>query len=160
MKLIQSLLILTLATGFLASGIMTASAEQGSINDQHCTTSTPCQKICGNHVCAPGEVYSPVLSQTKTQNTTIPSVPVVPQESISHNKTIGNSTLQNLPSTPLFPSKILSPRAQEKSGVNPTDVKCVQGFSLVLNFADSRPACIKSEDLTKFIVRSWGKTVT
>lgn len=77
---------------------MTASAEQGSINDQHCTTSNPCQKICGDHVCAPGEVYPPQLSNnTKIQNATA-SVSAVTEMPMSQNTTNENNTLQNMPS--------------------------------------------------------------
>jgi len=107
MKLIQSLLILTLTTGFLASGIMTASALQGSTNDQPCTTSTPCKKICGNHVCAPGEVYPPLLSNTKIQNTTV-MVGGGPGYPMSQNTTNGNNTLQNMS----------SPQTQMTSGIS------------------------------------------
>jgi hypothetical protein len=97
MKLIQLLLILTLTTSFLANGIMTVSAEQGSINDQHCTTSAPCQKICGNHICAPGEVYPPIPNNAKIQNSTA-TVPTVTETPMSQNTTSENNTLQNMPS--------------------------------------------------------------
>jgi hypothetical protein len=97
MKLIQLSLILTLTTGFLASGIMTAWAIQGSIQDQHCTTSNPCQKICGNHVCAPGEVYTPLSNNTKIQNAT--TATMMPQMPMSQNTTSENNTLQNMPSS-------------------------------------------------------------
>ena len=107
MKLIQLLLVLTLITSFLASGIMTASALQGSTNDQPCTTSTPCQKICGNHVCAPGEVYPPLLNNTKIQNTTV-IVGGGPGYSVSQNTTNGNNTLQNMS----------SPQAQMTAGIS------------------------------------------
>jgi hypothetical protein len=84
-----------LTTSFLANGIITVSAEQGSINDQHCTTSNPCQKICGNHVCAPGEVYLPLSNNTKIQNVT--TVSIIPQMPMSQNTTSENNTLQNMP---------------------------------------------------------------
>ena len=90
MKLIQLLLILSLTTSFLVNGIMTASA----IQDQHCTTSSTCQKICGNHVCAAGEVYPPISSNTKMQNTT--TVSIVPQMPMFQNATNENNTLQNM----------------------------------------------------------------
>jgi hypothetical protein len=107
MKLIQSLLILTLTTSFLANGIMTASAEQGSINDQHCTTSTPCQKICGNHVCALGEVYPPIPNNTKIQNSTA-TVSTVTEMPMYQNTTSENNTLQNTS----------SPQTQMTSGIS------------------------------------------
>lgn len=97
MKFIQLLLILTLTIGFLAGGIMTAWAIQGAIQDQHCTTSNPCQKICGDHVCAAGEVYPPLSNNTKIQNTTI-AASITPQMPMSQN-TSENNTLQNMSSS-------------------------------------------------------------
>jgi hypothetical protein len=63
---------------------MTASAQQGSIHDQPCTTSTPCQRICGDHVCTPSEVY-PSVNNTKMQATAI--VTPVPQMPMYQNTT-------------------------------------------------------------------------
>ena len=97
MMLIQLLLILTLTTSFLANGIMTIFAEQGSTNDQHCTTSTHCQKICGNHVCAQGEVYPPIPNNTKIQNSTT-AVSTMTEMPMYQNTTSENNTLQNIPS--------------------------------------------------------------
>ena len=97
MKLIQLLLILTFTTSFLANGNITVFADQGSINDQHCTTSTPCQKICGNHICAPGEVYPPIPNNTKIQNSTT-AVSSVTEMPISQNTTSENNTLENMSS--------------------------------------------------------------
>jgi putative hemolysin len=53
---------------FLVYDTLSASAQQlGS--DQPCSSSYPCQKICGNHVCGPGEVPgAPQTNQTATQN--------------------------------------------------------------------------------------------
>jgi hypothetical protein len=107
MKLIQLLLILTLTTSFLASGILTATAELGSTNGQHCTTSNPCKNICGNHVCAPGEVYPPLSNNTKIQNATA-IVSAVTKMPMSQNTTSENNTLQNIP----------SPQAQMTSGIS------------------------------------------
>jgi len=76
---------------FLVNGIMTASA----IQDQHCTTSSPCQKICGDHVCAPGEVYPSISNNTKIQNST--TVSIVPQMPMYQNTTSKNNTFQNMP---------------------------------------------------------------
>ncbi len=162
---------------------MTISAQQAP-NDQHCTASNPCVRICGNHVCAPGEVYPAASNQTKTQNSTT-SGSSVPQKTMSQNATSGNNTLQNatyssipivpknmsqsttgnntvqnLQSTLPTPPKILSPRAQMASGIEPSHVKCEQGYGLILNLFDSRPACIKSDDITKFLSRGWGHIVT
>lgn len=46
-------------------GAVTVSAQQLG-TDQHCSSSYPCQRICGNHVCAPGEVPGAPQSANKT----------------------------------------------------------------------------------------------
>jgi putative hemolysin len=68
---------LVIATIFLGYGAITASAQQlGS--DQPCSTSYPCAKICGDHICGPGEIpnQSTPTNQTMTHgaNATTPSV--------------------------------------------------------------------------------------
>ena len=107
MKLARLLLILIMVTGFLVNGIMTASAEQGSLNNQHCTTSNPCQKICGDHVCAPGEVYPSVSNNTRIQNSSA-TISVMPQIPMSQNTTSENNALQNTPSNDQMMSGISS----------------------------------------------------
>jgi putative hemolysin len=62
-------LTLVIATIFLGYGAITASAQQlGS--DQPCSASYPCAKICGDHICAAGEIpnESPHANQTMTQS--------------------------------------------------------------------------------------------
>jgi hypothetical protein len=80
-----------------------------------------------------------------------------------NSSTSGNMSMTNnqtsIPSTPP-PTKTLSPLAQVASGILPNHVKCGQGYGLILNLFDSRPACIKSEDMTNFISRGWGHAVT
>jgi hypothetical protein len=49
-----------------------------------------------------------------------------------------------------------SPEQQIKLGIPPNAVSCPSGYSLVINSFDSRPACISSSDITKFIARGWG----
>lgn len=61
MKQILLLLVLVLVTSFLVSGMITASAQ--SAVTKNCTASRPCFNICGDHVCAPGE-----LAQMKAQS--------------------------------------------------------------------------------------------
>jgi len=56
-------------------------------------------------------------------------------------------------------TKILSPRAQIVAGTAPSHVKCSQGYGLVLNTFNSRPACIKSEHIAKFLSMGWGHLV-
>jgi hypothetical protein len=60
-------------------GAIAASAQQlGS--DQPCSASYPCAKICGNHICAPGEMSneSPKTTQTMTQNANATSKSSIP----------------------------------------------------------------------------------
>lgn len=72
----QSLLLLSLVavTSFLVPS-MTASAQ--SVTYHHCTASNPCVDICGDHVCAPGELAQMTTKSTQatTSNTTTSSTP-------------------------------------------------------------------------------------
>lgn len=63
----------------------------------------------------------------------------------------GNVTnyMKVIPPTP-------SPEQQVKLGIPPNAVSCPSGYGLVINSFDSRPACISSSDITKFIARGWG----
>jgi len=62
-KLNPVIISLVLAVGTL--GYATDASAQNP-----CSASYPCQKICGNHVCAPGEVYAPQGNTTVTTGTT------------------------------------------------------------------------------------------
>jgi hypothetical protein len=46
--------------------IMTASA-QSVLPGRHCTSSQPCVQVCGDHVCAPGELAQMKMQSTQTQ---------------------------------------------------------------------------------------------
>ena len=184
MKLIQLLLILTLATSFLVGGIMTASAIQGTTNDQHCTTSNPCQKICGNHVCAPGEIYPPLSNNTKIQNVT--TVSTIPQMPMSQNTTSENNTLQNIPQTQMMTgissiydihgTRMISdskmclagvdrcvmikmlhapPLKQMNVGIGSLDVSCKTDFQLVLKTTNNLPACVSPPTANELVKRGW-----
>lgn len=50
----------------------------------------------------------------------------------------------------------LSPLKQFKSGIPAGKVVCKQGFQLILKKENNSPACIKPEDVLKFLARSWG----
>ena len=172
---------MTLTTGFLASGIMTASA----IQDQHCTASNPCQKICGNHVCAPGEIYPPLSNNTKIQNTTI--VSTTPQMPMSQNIN-KNNTLQNMSSSQtqmmtgissiydkngtrmVSDSKMClagvdtcvtikmlhaPPLKQMNVGIGALDVSCKADFQLVLKTTNNLPACVSSSTANELVKRGW-----
>lgn len=175
---------MTLTTSFLANGIITVSAEQGSTNDQHCTTSTPCQKICGNHVCASGEVYPPIPNSVKIQNSTA-TVTEIPMR---QNTTSENNTLQNTPSSQtqmttgissiydlngtrmVSDSKMclagvdtcvmvkmlhLPPIKQMHVGIGALDVSCKADFQLVLKTINNLPACVSPSTANELVKRGW-----
>ena len=98
--------------------------------------------------------------ENSTSKNATTSVSTPPEQVIPQDTAVVNATQQNHPSNATNASKILSPRAQVASGIAPTDVKCDQGFSLVLNSFNSRPACIKSEDVANFVARGWGLAPT
>ncbi|MFZ1077446.1 MAG: hypothetical protein WAN47_08485 [Nitrosotalea sp.] len=58
------------------------------------------------------------------------------------------------------PQSAKSPEQQIISGVAPTNVSCPSGYGLVLNSFDSRPACISSSDISKFVARGWGHLIS
>lgn len=69
---------------------MTASAQ--STITRHCTASRPCFNICGDHVCAPGELaqLKAQSSQTRNNNTgTSPTTPSTPMMTPSTGVIVG-----------------------------------------------------------------------
>ncbi len=42
-----------------ATHLLGSSEAKASLTGLHCTASMPCHLICGNHMCAPGEVPTP-----------------------------------------------------------------------------------------------------
>lgn len=50
----------------------------------------------------------------------------------------------------------MSPLKQFKSGIAANDVKCVQGFQLVIKSEDNSPACVKLQTAQKLVERGWG----
>ena len=185
MRLIQLLLIMILTAGFLSGGIMTSWALQGTIQDQHCTTSNPCQKICGDHVCAAGEIYPPLSNNTKIQNAT---ASIIPQMPMSQNTTSNNSTLQNMTSSQtqmmtglasiydkngtrmVSDSKMClagvdtcvmikiihaPPLKQMNVGIGALDVSCKPDFQLVLKTTNNLPACVSSTTADELVKRGW-----
>ena len=56
---------------------MTASAELSVQPGRHCTASQPCVQICGDHVCAPGELaqLTAPSSPTPSNNTGTSTTP-------------------------------------------------------------------------------------
>ncbi|MGB6463076.1 MAG: hypothetical protein WA799_00280 [Nitrosotalea sp.] len=195
MKIIPIILSLILASSALGYGIH-ASAQTP------CTASQPCAPICGDHLCAPGEVPTSGMagsaSTTKAvpQNTNKTGAPsVAEQMNISANVTatktangmknamngtsmqenmamgantaatkssngnMANGTMttgsMNSGSMPMA-SKLPSPNAQVTAGAQPANVKCISGFYLVINNANSRPACVTQNTMSLLEARGWG----
>ncbi len=53
--------------------------------------------------------------------------------------------------------KLMSPRAQIKSGIASNEISCKTGFELILKSSDGSPACVKESTAGKLIERGWGK---
>ena len=68
MKLTPVIVSIILASSTLGYGI--ASAQTTNYGGT-CTASHPCVKICGDHPCAPGEVYNPGIQSNTTKTTTV-----------------------------------------------------------------------------------------
>ena len=49
----------------------------------------------------------------------------------------------------------ISPRAQMNQGVDSAEVKCRQGFDLVMKNSNGSAACVKSQSVEKLIQRGW-----
>jgi plastocyanin len=49
----------------------------------------------------------------------------------------------------------MSPRAQMNQGVDSAEVKCRQGFELVMKNSNGSAACVKSQSVEKLIQRGW-----
>lgn len=52
-----------------------------------------------------------------------------------------------------------SPLKQSKSGIQAKDVKCVDGFTLVIKSEDGSPACVKPDTAQMLIERGWAKII-
>jgi hypothetical protein len=201
MKFIPIILSLILASSAFGYGM--ASAQQvgaaGPGGSTPCTASQPCAPICGNHICAPGEVPGQTVmslnaSSTKTAQSTnsTGSPSMAAQMGISANATaamhhhygnmtgnmangfmpgnmtmgthmhhhgnmtgnMANSTMTTgaMPMTSTLPS----PHAQVTAGTPSTSVKCMSGFSLVINNENSRPACVTQSTMSLLVARGWG----
>jgi hypothetical protein len=57
-------------------------------------------------------------------------------------------------------SKMDAPLKQFKSGIPAGKVVCNKGFQLILKKENNFPACIKPEDVLKFLARSWGLPIS
>ncbi len=98
MKLTSVIISVILASSTFGYGL--ASAQQvGPGGSTPCTASYPCAKICGDHPCAPGEVYTPggqITNTTKAGTTKSSGTPSMQtQLNVSANATVsktGNGT--------------------------------------------------------------------
>jgi len=53
-------------------------------------------------------------------------------------------------------SVALSPLRQFQAGVSPVNVKCNEGFVLMIKSSDGLPACLKPQSAKKLMERAWG----
>jgi hypothetical protein len=53
----------------------------------------------------------------------------------------------------------ISPLEQLKSGVKAQDVKCEQGFQLILKAEDHSPACVQQGNAEKLVARGWAQNL-
>ncbi len=168
---------LTLAFVLFSSGLGYGSMiAYGQTIDQHCSASNPCAKICGDHPCAPGETYTLSANQTTTTHTNATSTNQTAPSGVSASVGItANATATKIPSnmaittnttttstnmTMTTTPKIMSPKEQVTSGIQPKDVKCKSGFELIINQFNSRPACVKSDIASLLVTRGWGMLVS
>ncbi|MGB9003804.1 MAG: hypothetical protein WCC52_08370 [Nitrosotalea sp.] len=69
---------------------------------------------------------------------------------------MANGTMTgNMNSMPMA-SNLQSPRAQVAAGTQPTNVKCMSGFYLVISNSDSSPACVTQSTASLLEARNWG----
>ncbi|MGI0102438.1 MAG: hypothetical protein ACREA7_07585 [Nitrosotalea sp.] len=197
MKLLPMILSVLLAGSALGYGMQASAQMAGAGGGTPCSASFPCAQICGDHPCAPGEVYTPGMtssnaSATKavSQNTNQTGVPsIATQMGVSANVTVtkiangtntvnGTSTQENIvmganatvtkssngtmtgsmsSGSISTPSNLPSPRAQVTAGAQPTNVKCISGFYLMISNSDSRPACVTQSTMLLLEARGWGQ---
>lgn len=66
-----------------------------------------------------------------------------------------NSQMNDTHSHPV--PMLASPLMQFKSGISASDVKCQQGFGLVIKSDDNSPACVKPDTAAKLVAWGWAK---
>ena len=101
---------------------------------------------------AAGTANATVTFPYTIRNQTDPNQPEI-QGTISKSFlfTIYNQTAQTI--TP-----IMSPLVQVRSGISAHDVKCVDGYSLVIKAEDGSPACVTPQTAQKLVQRGWAST--
>ena len=78
-----------------------------------------------------------------------------PRWSIPNLDSLPQGCLEVARGNPHAYSVFLSPRLQEKTGIEPLDVLCSQGLSLIQKISNNSPACVKPETAEKLIERGW-----
>lgn len=174
MKFIPIILSIILASSALGYGIQAYAQAAAPLGATPCTASQPCAKICGDHPCAPGEVYTPGMAGTNASSTkavaqstnSTGSQSMATQVNIGANVTATKYTHGNMTgnmangtmttSTMPMASTLPSPNAQVTAGAQPTNVKCMSGYYLVINNANSRPACVTQSTMSVLEQRGWG----
>jgi hypothetical protein len=74
---------------------------------------------------------------------------------IGHIQLLGNSTSEQKDSSTSF---VMSPLKQFNSGIAANDVKCGQGFQLIIRSEGGFPACVKYSSVQKLV--DWGLVLT
>ncbi|MDE1829647.1 MAG: hypothetical protein KGI25_04930, partial [Thaumarchaeota archaeon] len=111
---------------------------------------------------APGSAVTYMATAEGTTNATV-TIPYIMKNQTDPNRpevqgiisksflfVIYNQTAQTI--TP-----ILDPLGQLKSGISAYNVKCPNGYTLVIKAEDSSPACVKPQTAQKLIERGWAK---
>ena len=189
MKFIPIILSVILASSALGYGIQASAQTAGPLGGTPCTASQPCAKICGDHPCAPGEVYTPGMAgtnasstravaqttnstgspnistqvnigtnvtATKTTNGTQNTTSSIATSTMTNGTMTGKMTNGTMTSTMPMASTLPSPNAQITAGAQPANVKCMSGYYLVINNANSRPACVTQGTMSVLEQRGWG----
>ena len=110
----------------LAASTLGYAAEASAQSTTPCTASYPCAKICGDHPCAPGEVYVPGSSGTNTTKANATVAPTTTQMNIGANVTVTktangtmskaeNATAHAVPATPVLQVNATAPSVSNKT---------------------------------------------
>ena len=189
-KILPVLLLLAIASSALGYSLQASAQVPGQVGGAGGgtpqTASNPAGRICGNHPCAPGEVYVPgtlpngTMPQGIGGNYTMGAMGMHGNytmgmhgnytmgmygnytKGMGHHHMHGNGTMgmmgQGMNATGLkMPTTTgQSPRAQVAAGVQPQSVQCPAGFYLLVNTSGSRPACVTQSTMSILEARGWG----
>lgn len=117
-------------------------------------TATSLTSNLGYNATSPGTTNATITFSYNIANQTSPSLTFNAQTmnvSKSFSFTISNQPVQT-------PTTISSPLSQFKSGVAAHDVKCKQGFQLIIKAEDNSPACVTPPTATKLVARGWANS--